>query len=98
VPDSPPSAPAASAPPSSSPSPARGLAAFAAVLGFFLQVLAGLLQPATVAGLVIPVTALVTGFVLASQIVAEPSHNQIGLLAVYAVFSLALVSILRRKA
>jgi hypothetical protein len=97
VPDSPPSAQAASAPPSSSPSPARGLAAFAAVLGFFLQVLAGLLQPATVAGLVIPVAALAGGFVLASQVVGEPTYNQIGLLAVYALFSLALVSILRRK-
>jgi hypothetical protein len=54
--------------------------------------------PSAALALMIPVTALVTGFVLASQIVAEPSHNQIGLLAVYAVFSLALVSILRRKA
>jgi hypothetical protein len=95
VPDLSPSAPTASEPPAK-PNP-RGLAAFAAVLGFFLQVLSGLLAPAALA-LMIPVTALVTGFVLASQIVAEPSHNQIGLLAVYAVFSLALVSILRRKA
>lgn len=97
VPDQPtiPTASAPSTPPSAAPSPQRGLAAFAAVLGLFLQLLGNLLAPAALK-LMVPVLTLAGGFVLASQVVAEPTTHQLGLLGVYALFALALVALTRR--
>jgi hypothetical protein len=99
MPDHPTTPPASStasphaAPPlAPSPEPTRGLAAFVTVLGFFLK----LLTP-RFAGLMVPVLALAGGFVLASQVVADPSHNQIALVAVVSAFGLLLVWLLQRR-